>query len=194
MLSPQHWSQERKDPRGTFCITYGDEVILQWDKATFAKTIPLSKLSNIALFCTAPGTMIFRCYQALSTTPDNFPTCFQSQVVTDDEAKEYDGDNEDDHSIGSKLDDPEATPTPSEGETPLPPSEPPPEVNATTALGVDRCTPIPFDLNLDHKPETSIPTRATDEGPDSKTLALALSAGPLAFQKNTVDGGKRGTT
>ena len=36
LFSPQHWAQEAKDqspmPRGTWCATYEDAIVIQWDQ------------------------------------------------------------------------------------------------------------------------------------------------------------------
>ena len=39
ILSPQHWAQVAKDnkpdPRGTWCVTYDDEIVLWWDQRIY---------------------------------------------------------------------------------------------------------------------------------------------------------------
>ena len=58
LLSPQHWAQESRDikpnPRGTWCATYRDKVVLYWGQRKFTRTIAIDReSSNVATFYTA---------------------------------------------------------------------------------------------------------------------------------------------
>lgn len=60
LLSPQHWAQCAKDnkplPRGTWCATYADSIILEWNQRRYRRTIQLDRgSSNVAHIRTAPG-------------------------------------------------------------------------------------------------------------------------------------------
>ena len=69
LLSPQHWSQVADDnspePNGTWCATYSDSVVLEWDQRKYRRTIPLSAKTNVGMLQTAPG---FSQYCALTST------------------------------------------------------------------------------------------------------------------------------
>eukprot|EP00978_Attheya_sp_CCMP212_P025331 scaffold81193_cov68-Attheya_sp.AAC.1 len=59
LLSPQHWSQQANDnhplPRGTWCATYQDSVMLHWwGQRKFARAIPLCPRSNVGRLRSAP--------------------------------------------------------------------------------------------------------------------------------------------
>jgi hypothetical protein len=60
LLSPQHWAQVAEDnspsPRGTWCATYGDSIVLQWDQRQYTKTLALDVSgANVATMFDAPG-------------------------------------------------------------------------------------------------------------------------------------------
>ena len=59
LLSPQHWSQISNDnyptKKGTRCITYHDEVVLEWEQRKYTKTIPIDPQTNTFSFYTSPG-------------------------------------------------------------------------------------------------------------------------------------------
>ena len=59
LLSPQHWAFESKDDLpakdGTWCATFKDKVILQWDQRKYQRTIHLDPSSNVAILRLAPG-------------------------------------------------------------------------------------------------------------------------------------------
>ena len=69
LLSPQHWSQVADDntpaKHGTWCATYADAIVLEWNQRKYRRTIPLSAHTNVGLLRTAPGNTKF-C--ALTTT------------------------------------------------------------------------------------------------------------------------------
>ena len=69
LLSPQHWAQEANDvtpnPRGTWCATYRDSIVLQWHQRQFTRTLALdSRGSNVATFYTAPSYNKFQAFCA----------------------------------------------------------------------------------------------------------------------------------
>ena len=70
LLSPQHWSQVAEDHRpernGTWCATYSDSIVLEWNQRQYRRTIPLSATANnVGMLRTAPGV---RKFCALSST------------------------------------------------------------------------------------------------------------------------------
>jgi hypothetical protein len=80
LLSPQHWAQQVKDnkplPRGTWCATYEDEVVLQWDQRKYTKTVKLDPTrSNVAIMWTAPG---YTRYQDYIQLDDECPVCYET--------------------------------------------------------------------------------------------------------------------
>jgi len=93
LLSPQHWAQQMKDnkpaPRGTWCTTYGDAVILHWNQGEYSLTLPLdTKGTNVATLYTSPGYKAFHafCVEAGRTEPDEQDTmAFDAAAVSDDE-------------------------------------------------------------------------------------------------------------
>jgi Reverse transcriptase (RNA-dependent DNA polymerase)/GAG-pre-integrase domain len=66
LYSPQHVAQVYKDhypkPHGTWCATYNDSVVLQWDQCKFTRTVPLDKKTNVALIRTAAGYQKFAAF------------------------------------------------------------------------------------------------------------------------------------
>ena len=68
-MSPQHWSQVADDNTpehyGTWCATYADSIVLEWDQRRYRRNIPLSSRTNVGMLRTAPGTKAFT---ALSST------------------------------------------------------------------------------------------------------------------------------
>jgi len=69
LLSPQHWAQRAKDnhpvPRGTWCATYADTIVLEWDQRKHRRTVRLDPGSNnVAHIRTAPGFGKFSAFLA----------------------------------------------------------------------------------------------------------------------------------
>jgi hypothetical protein len=61
LLSPQHWAQEVQDnfptQDGTWCATFNDRVILEWNQRKYTKTIQINPdKSNVAIMWTIDGT------------------------------------------------------------------------------------------------------------------------------------------
>jgi hypothetical protein len=50
LLSPQHYSQQTHDHRGTYSTNFGDQVVFVFHKKKFQVTIPLSPFSNVGTF------------------------------------------------------------------------------------------------------------------------------------------------
>jgi hypothetical protein len=77
LLSPQHWAQQAKDhypkPRGTWCVTYDNEITLQWNQRKYTRTIPLDpNETNTGTIYTAPGlTVIMHFAQRFNMTVMN---------------------------------------------------------------------------------------------------------------------------
>jgi hypothetical protein len=60
LLSPQHWAQQARDnfpiSRGTWCATFEDSVVLQWNQRSHTRTLQLDTSStNVATVWTVPG-------------------------------------------------------------------------------------------------------------------------------------------
>ena len=96
LLSPQQWAQVAKDhkplPRGTRCVTYDDEVILEWGQRKFRRTLKLDQHgSNVATIYTAPGFTKYAAYEA--KLDPNHVYVMESNVVSDDEESQ-DGDED----------------------------------------------------------------------------------------------------
>jgi hypothetical protein len=66
LYSPQHMAQVYKDhdpkPHGTWCATYDDSVVLQWDQRKFTRTVPLDRKRNVALIRSAAGYQKFTAF------------------------------------------------------------------------------------------------------------------------------------
>jgi hypothetical protein len=61
LLSPQHWDQEVKDnfptKDGTWCATFNDRVLLEWNQRQHKKTIQINpEKSNVAVMWTVDGS------------------------------------------------------------------------------------------------------------------------------------------
>lgn len=90
ILSPQHWAQEAKDNhpkrRGTWCATYGDEIVLHWDQERYKRSVTLDKKgSNVATICTSPGFNKFESFQSESGLVRDELFCYDSRIISDDE-------------------------------------------------------------------------------------------------------------
>jgi len=96
LLSPQHWAREAKDnrpqPRGTWCATYADSIVLEWNQRKHRRTIKLDQQgSNVATVHTAPGYNKFTafCTEIESDNDDEHnPIIVDTNVITDDEREE----------------------------------------------------------------------------------------------------------
>ena len=70
LLSPQHWSQEAKDGRGTWCATYFDAVELFWKQHQYVRTVYLDSATNVALIRSSPSYSGFSKFCAQASTAD----------------------------------------------------------------------------------------------------------------------------
>ncbi len=43
LLSPQYWAQVREKKRDTYCITYNDAIIMEWNNYKYQITAPLDE-------------------------------------------------------------------------------------------------------------------------------------------------------
>jgi len=55
LLSPQHWSQQSKDPKGTYCIIQHDKMILFWEGGKLSKQVTLDNDRNCGFIRTVPS-------------------------------------------------------------------------------------------------------------------------------------------
>jgi hypothetical protein len=91
LLSPQHWAQQSKDnkpnPKGTWCATYANEIVLQWNQRSYTKTIPLyPKKGNVGTMWSDPG--YGECHSC-STIDKEIPLCYDvNTTATDDEGSD----------------------------------------------------------------------------------------------------------
>ena len=96
ILSPQHWSQTAKDnkpnPRGTWCATYDDEIVLWWNQRKYKQSCPIDpNETNVTTIMTAPGYNRYKAFAAeVHDSPDDDEnplsvSAFDSNVVSEDE-------------------------------------------------------------------------------------------------------------
>jgi hypothetical protein len=95
LLSPQHWSQTLDDgenlEKRAWSETDKRETILYWQGGTYRRHLSLDRFTNVASLRSAPGALTFRAYSLIvenspgHTTMHDFPTCFNANVVSDDE-------------------------------------------------------------------------------------------------------------
>jgi hypothetical protein len=93
LLSPQHWAQIVKDntplPRGAWCATYDDCIVLQWDQRKFTRrTTPLDVgQTNVATIHTTVGFSRFEAFCAEGGVDDDDPepVSFDANLATDTE-------------------------------------------------------------------------------------------------------------
>jgi hypothetical protein len=87
LLSPQHYSQQIHDHRGTYSTNFGDQVVFVFQKKKLQVTIPLSPSSNVGILRSAPGHQVFSCFVEDAKPPkEPPPAIFAYTVITDDEA------------------------------------------------------------------------------------------------------------
>jgi hypothetical protein len=87
LLSPQHYSQQIHDHRGTYSTNFGDQVGFVFHKKKFQVTIPLSPSGNVDILCSAPGHQVFSCFVEDAKPPKEPPSAiFAYNVIADDEA------------------------------------------------------------------------------------------------------------
>jgi hypothetical protein len=89
LLSPQHYSKQIHDHRGTYSTNFGDQVVFVFHKKNFQVTIPLSPSSNVGILRSAPGHQVFSCFVEDTKPPkESPPGIFAYTVITDDEAND----------------------------------------------------------------------------------------------------------
>ena len=87
LLSPQHYSQQIHDHRGTFSTNYGDQVVFVFHKEKFQATMPLSSGTNVGILRSAPGHQVFSCFTEEEKPPkEPPPDFFACQVISDQDA------------------------------------------------------------------------------------------------------------
>ena len=64
LLSPQHWAQQAADnfpmKRGTWCATYGDACVIQWNQRKFTNTINYDSNTNTPKMYSSPRLAKYR--------------------------------------------------------------------------------------------------------------------------------------
>jgi hypothetical protein len=79
LLSPQHYSQQIHDHRGTYSTNFGNQVVFVFHKKKFQVTIPLIPSSNIGILRSAPGHQVFSCFAEDAKPPkEPAPAIFAS--------------------------------------------------------------------------------------------------------------------
>jgi hypothetical protein len=148
LLSPQHYSQQLQDHRGTYLVNFGDQVVFVWNRGRFKATMPLTSVTNVGLLQSAPGHSVFASFISMAPDQDVFPHHFACPVISDDEADELDGDADNEASLSSTAS--------------LEGDDEDKEVNTTSAPSTqtsdtsdERPTVIPFDLDHDN-PQTNL--------------------------------------
>jgi hypothetical protein len=151
LLSPQHYSQEINDLRGTYSTNFGNHVLFVWSRGRYRATLPLSSSSNVRILRSAPGNEIFSHFVGLTACP----ALFTPAVVSDDEAdsleSEYDSDASSHEDTTSLEGEDEGDSNPTDPPLSQHPSE-------TSDPVQDRPTVIPFDLDHD-VPTTNVPNQ-----------------------------------
>jgi hypothetical protein len=149
LLSPQHFSQETRDLRGTYSTNFGDHVLFVWDRGRYRATLPLTPSSNVGILRSAPGHKVFSHFVGAWA----YPALFASPVVTDDEADLFESDSASDNDTLSG--DTTSIEGEDEGEinfntTGTPESLLPANLNQDVVT--KRPNIVPFDLDHDHPP------------------------------------------
>ena len=80
MLSPQHWSQATNDLRGTLCTTYGDLMVLKWNKKNYRKSFPICprNTKNVGIMMSAAGNQQYN--QLCNQYDDSSPLAFACTI------------------------------------------------------------------------------------------------------------------
>ena len=92
ILSPQHWAQEAKDntpnPRGTWCATYDDAIVLHWDQEKYVRTVTLDKKgTNVATIRTSPGFLRYKAIEAEVGGEEQL-FCYDANIISDDKEEQ----------------------------------------------------------------------------------------------------------
>ncbi len=87
LLSPQHYSQQIQDHRGTYSTNYGDQVLFVFHGGQFQATLPLSPTTNVGIIRSAPGHRVFSCFVEADKPPQEPPpSIFACTVLSDVDA------------------------------------------------------------------------------------------------------------
>jgi hypothetical protein len=182
LLSPQHFSQETCDLRGTYSTNYGDHVLFVWDQGRYRATLLLSSSTNVGILWSAPGHKVFSNFVGVCSTP----ALFAPAVVSDDEANLLDT-SDDDHNTLSGGDNNTLSgdTTRLEGVDEGSYSNPGDTPESPLYTENDRPAVIPFDLDHDD-PLSNLPT--TDDTTSSldapsKLMRWHCRLGHLPFAK-----------
>jgi len=74
LLSPQQWRKQSKDnfpkKNSTWCATYQDKCVLNWNQNQYKKTVHLDPHSNVAIFCSAPNYTIYNAFCSVCAPPN----------------------------------------------------------------------------------------------------------------------------
>jgi hypothetical protein len=144
LLSPQHYSQETNDHRGTYSTNFGDHVLFIWNKGRYRATLPLSSSNNVGVLRSAPGNKVFSNFLGASSSTSHFA----ASVITDDEADQLESDHDsDDDTLSGDT-------TSLEGVDEGVDSNP----DDTPDSPMQRPNLIPFDLDHDN-PRTNLPNQ-----------------------------------
>ena len=92
LLYTQHWSQISKDallqPKGTWCATYDNSVVIEWQQRKYCRTVPLDPGTNVTTFRSAPGYNRFKAFVSELNNPHGELFACDSRPVSDDKASD----------------------------------------------------------------------------------------------------------
>ena len=64
LLSCQHWAKQANDnfpkPKGTWCATYDDSCVMEWNQRRYRRTIQMDPITNTPNILSAPGFNAYR--------------------------------------------------------------------------------------------------------------------------------------
>jgi hypothetical protein len=82
LLSPQHYSQQIQDHRGTYSTNYGDQALFVFHGGQFQATLSLSPTTNVGIIRSAPGHCVFSCFVEADNPPPGAPSfCLRLQCT-----------------------------------------------------------------------------------------------------------------
>ncbi len=86
LLSPQHYSQQRNDFRGTYSTNFGDQVNFVFDQGRYQVTLPLNPSSNVGILRSSPDHQVFSCSVEDLPPKEPPPDFFAYPVLSDEDA------------------------------------------------------------------------------------------------------------
>ena len=86
LLSPQHYSQQRNDFRGTYSTNFGDQVNFVFDQGRYQVTLPLNPSSNVGILHSSPDHQVFSCFFEDLPPKEPPPDFFAYPVLSDEDA------------------------------------------------------------------------------------------------------------